>query len=114
MYFVDAMMPDLADTLKIGFTRRQLDFCKKNEATMWTYLAEHKQLFTTDRMSIKRFMDDGPFTSAFTDESPGRAGVWIGWQIVRSYMKQNNKVKLANLMEMTDYQSILNKSGYQP
>ena len=114
MYFVDAMMPDLTDTLKIGFTHRQLDFCKKNEATMWTYLAEHKQLFTTDRMSIKRFMDDGPYTSAFTEESPGRAGVWIGWQIVRSYMKQNKQVKLAELMEITDYQSILNRSGYQP
>ena len=114
MYFVDAMMPDLPDTLKIGFTRKQLDFCKKNEASMWTFLAEHKLLFTTDRMNIKRFMDDGPYTSAFTDESPGRAGIWIGWQIVRSYMKQNKEVKLADLMEIRDYQAILNKSGYQP
>jgi len=114
MYFVDAMIPDLADTLKIGFTAKQLDFCRNNEAMMWTYLAEHKQLFTTDRMNIKRFIDDGPYTSAFTEESPGRAGVWIGWQIVRSYMKQNKQVKLADLMEMNDYQAVLNKSGYQP
>lgn len=114
MYFVDAMLPDLSDTLKIGFTVKQLEFCKKNEAMMWTFLAEHKLLFSTDRMSIKRFMDDGPYTSAFTDESPARTGTWIGWQIVRSYMKQHKDVKLADLMEIKDYQSILNKSGYQP
>jgi hypothetical protein len=81
---------------------------------MWTFLAEHKLLFTTDRMSIKRFIDDGPYTSAFTDQSPGRTGAWIGWQIVRSYMKQNKEVTLAELMAKDDFQEILNQSGYQP
>jgi len=114
MYFVDAMLPDLDDSLKIGFTAKQLEFCKKSEASMWAFLAEHKLLFSTDRMNIKRFMDDGPYTSAFTDKSPARTGTWIGWQIVRSYMRQHKEIKLADLMEMTDYQVILNQSGYQP
>ena len=113
-YFIDAMLPGLPDTLKIGFTKKQLEFCKKSEASMWTYLAEQKLLFTTDRMSIKRFIDDGPYTSAFTDQSPSRTGVWLGWQIVRSYMNQNKKIKLADLMNNSDFQTILNQSGYQP
>jgi uncharacterized protein YjaZ len=108
------MMPRMADSLKIGFTKKQLEFCKKNEASMWTYLAEQKMLFTTDRMNIKRFMDDGPYTSAFGDESPARAGAWLGWQIVRSYMKEHKEMKLADLMNNNDFQSILNQSGYQP
>lgn len=114
MYFTDAMLPDLSDTLKIGFTKKQLDFCEKNETSMWTFLAEHKLLFSSDHMSIKRFMDDGPYTSAFSDESPSRTGAWIGWQIVRSYMKEHKDVKLAKLMAITDFQSVLNQSGYQP
>lgn len=114
MYFIDAMFPELNDTLKIGFTKQQLDFCRKNEARMWTYLAEHKELFTTDRMNIKRFIDDGPYTAVFSEKSPGRSAVWIGWQIVRSYMKQNPQVTLADLMANQDYQKILNESGYQP
>ena len=81
---------------------------------MWTFLAEHKLLFSTDRMSVKRFIDDGPYTSAFTDQSPARTGAWLGWQIVRSYMKQNKDVKLADLMNNTDFQGILNNSEYQP
>lgn len=114
MYFVAAMLPELHDSLKIGFTKKQLDFCRKDEASMWTFLAEHKQLFTTDRMSIKRFMDDGPYTASFTENSPARTGVWIGWQIVRSYMGKNPDIKLPDLMNNNDFQGILNQSGYQP
>jgi gliding motility-associated lipoprotein GldB len=114
LYFMDAMLPDLNDTLKIGFSEKQLEFCRENEAKMWTYLAEHKMLFTTDRMSIKRFIDDGPYTAAFSEESPARTGVWLGWQIVHSYMKKNKDIKLADLMNNPDDQSILNQSGYRP
>jgi gliding motility-associated lipoprotein GldB len=114
LYFMDAMLPDLNDTLKIGFSEKQLGFCRKNEAKMWTYLAEHKMLFTTDRMSIKRVIDDGPYTATFSEESPARSGVWLGWQIVRSYMKQNKDIKLADLMNNSDVQLILNQSGYRP
>jgi len=114
LYFVDAMLPELHDSLKIGFTKRQLDYCKKNEASMWTFLAEHKLLFTTDRMNNKRFLDDGPYTASFSEESPARTGVWLGWQIVRSYMKQNKEVKLADLLANQDFKGILNQSGYQP
>jgi hypothetical protein len=114
LYLLDALLPDLPDTLKLGYTKKQLDFCKNNEAAMWTYLAEHKILFTTDRMNIKRFIDDAPYTSAFSEQSPGRAGAWLGWRIVRSYMNQNKDIKMADLIKNSDSQLILNHSGYQP
>ena len=114
LYFLDAMFPEMNDTLKVGYTKKQLDFCHRNEAKMWTYLAEHKMLFTTDRMSIKRFIDDAPYTAAFTEESPGRTASWLGWQIVRAYMKSHPEKKLPDLMNNQDFQEILNQSGYQP
>lgn len=114
LYFLDAMFPEMNDTLKIGYTEKQMVFCRKNETKMWTYLAEHKMLFTTDRMSIKRFIDDAPYTASFSEESPGRSGAWIGWQIVRAYMKSRPEVKLPNLMNNPNFQEILNQSGYQP
>ncbi len=114
LYFVDAMQPAVHDTLKIGYTHKQLQFCQAGEAAMWAYLAEHNLLFSTKRMDIKRYVDDGPYTSSFTAESPGRVGAWLGWQIVRSYMKKNPEVSLKQLMENRDYLQILNESGYQP
>jgi uncharacterized protein YjaZ len=65
-------------------------------------------------MNIVRFVEPAPFTSAFTTDSPGRAGAWIGWQIVKKYMKKNSGISLQALMSENDYQKILNGSGYSP
>ena len=114
LYFLDAMFPDEPDYLKIGYRPVKLDWCTKNEAGMWTYLIEHRLLFNTDRMNIVRFIGPAPFTSSFTTDSPGRTGSWLGWQIVRKYMKKNPGTTLPSLMSDNDYQKILNDSGYSP
>ena len=114
MYFVDAMLPDLNDSLKIGYSKKQLDFCINSEESMWAFLAEHRLLYSSQRMDVKRYIDDAPFTNSFTNESPGRTGVWLGWRIVRAYMKKNPEVSLSQLMQNQHYQEILNKSGYHP
>jgi len=65
-------------------------------------------------MNIVRFIGPAPFTSSFTNDSPGRTGSWLGWQIVRKYMKKNPEITLPELMKDDDYQKILNDSGYSP
>jgi len=114
LYLLDATLPDTPDTLKIGYTQKQLDFCKMKENAMWTYLAEYKMLFSSERMDIKRYVDDSPYTSSFTAESPGRTGAWLGWQIVKAFMKKHSEVTIPELMEEKDCKKILNLSGYQP
>ena len=114
IYFLDAMFPDEPDYLKIGFQPEKLEWCIKNEPGMWTYLVEHKLLFDTERMNIVRFIGPAPFTSTFTKDSPGRTGVWLGWQIVKKYMKKNPGITLQALMAENDYQKILNESEYSP
>jgi len=114
LYFLDAMFPEEPDYLKIGFRPDKLDWCTKNEPGMWTYLIEHRLLFNTERMNIVRFVGPAPFTSTFTKDSPGRAASWLGWQIIRKYMKKNQGIPLPTLMADNDYQKILNDSGYSP
>jgi len=114
MYFVDAMLPEMHDSLKIGYTKLQLDWCKKNEAQMWSQLIEYKMLYSNKRMDIIRYINASPTTSGFPLESPGRTGVWIGWQIVRQYMKKFPETTLTDLMQNRDYQKILNDSKYFP
>lgn len=114
MYFVDAMLPEMHDSLKIGYTKLQLDWCKQNESQMWSQLIEHKMLYSTKRMDIVRYINPSPATSGFPLESPGRTGVWIGWQIVREYMKKFPETTLSDLMLNANYQQILNDSKYFP
>ncbi len=114
MYLVDAMLPKTPDSLKIGYTTEQLNWCKTNEPAMWTYLIENKMLYSNKRMDVVRYVNDAPTTSGFPLESPGRTGVWIGWQIVRQYMQKHPEISLKELMANTDYQQILNDSEYDP
>lgn len=114
MYFVDAMLPQTPDTLKIGYTKNQLDFCKNSEPGFWTFFVEQKLLYRTEEIVKRRYIKDAPYTSDFTANSPGKTGVWIGWQIIRQYMKNNPEVTVDELMANNNYQEILNQSNYSP
>jgi gliding motility-associated lipoprotein GldB len=114
MYFTDALLPEMHDTLKIGYTGKQLSWCIDNEPQMWNYLVEHKMLYSNNRMDILRYINDGPYTTGFPVESPPRTGIWIGWQIVREYMRKHKEITLQELMKNNDHQQILNDSRYYP
>jgi hypothetical protein len=114
LYLLDALIPDGPDSLKIGYTNDQLEWCKANETEMWSYLVEKRMLFSSDRMEVVRFINPAPFTTPFGQKSPGRTGIWLGWQIVKSYVKNNPEATLQQLMKESDYHKILNESGYSP
>lgn len=114
MYFTEAMLPSMHDSTLIGYSAEHLKWCKENEAAMWAFLVENKELYKNDRLLLQRYINDSPYTNSFSSESPGRTGIWIGWQIVRSYMEKNKDISLNKLMESTDPQHILNISGYHP
>jgi hypothetical protein len=110
--FTKWMLPAEPDSVIMGFSADQMNFCRNNEARMWEYLVEHKILFETGRMSIQKFTGNGPFTRDFTPESPARASVWLGWRIVEAYLRRNPGVTLGDLMRDNDYQKILTLSRY--
>ena len=96
-----------------GYTPDQMRWCQNNIAQMWTYLVEKKMLYKTDYLTINKLIAPAPFTSFFTRESPGRAAVWLGYQIIDSYMR-HNKVTLETLLLDNDYQKILAKAKFRP
>lgn len=113
-YFEKCMLPETNDELIFGFTPDQMSFCRNNENQMWQYLIEHDLLFKTDQFMIRKLTGEAPFTSYFTNESPGRAAVWLGFRIVESFMMKNPEVKLEALMNNSDVQFILEKAKYNP
>ena len=114
VYFTRRMMPALADTILFGFTEDQLRFCKQGEKNIWEYLVSNDLLFNTDSFVIRKFTGEAPFTSYFTEESPGRAVVWTGFRILERYMNNNPGTSLAELMGMSDCQAILDGAKYNP
>ncbi len=114
VYFTKRMMPALPDTILFGYTGRQMEFCRANEGMIWEYLVSKDLLFSTDGFLIRKFTGEAPFTSYFTEESPGRAVVWTGFRIIERYMNNNPDVTMQELMSMTDCQSIMGGAKYNP
>jgi len=113
-YFINSTLPDTHDTLKWGYTYQQFMWVNKHERKIWDYLIEGKLLFTTKSIEIKTFTGEAGFTSPFHRVSAPRAGTWVGYQIVKSYMDSHKNVTLQELMEITDYMKIYNESRYNP
>ncbi len=114
IYFANAMLPEASDSILMHYTGKQIEWCEKFEKRMWNYMITQKILFKDEQDYIRRYISNGPYTASFDKASPGRTGIWIGWQIVKAYMKQNPDVSLPQLMAENDYHKILNMSKYNP
>jgi gliding motility-associated lipoprotein GldB len=117
LYFMDQVLPEeVPDSVKIGYTAKQLGWCQTFEGNIWGYFMENDLLFNTNYQKIQVYLSEGPFTPGLGEkkESAPKLGVWTGWQIVRKYMEENPKVTLQELMAERDAEKILRKSSYKP
>ncbi len=115
MYFLEMYLPEVSDRERFGYSEDKYEWALKNEEQIWKYFLEKDVLFSTDKNLDRRFLDLAPFSKFYLEEdrfSPGRIGAWIGWQIVNSYMK-NNDVSLQKLLQ-TSNDIVFKKSLYKP
>jgi len=115
LYVKDVLLPDYSDADKIGYEPKQIKWCQENESYMWRYFLENEMLYNNDQKLNNRFINPAPFSKFYLEidnDSPGRVGTWIGWQIVRSFM-ENNEVTLPELLKM-NAKEIFVKSKYKP
>lgn len=116
LILADALLSETPDHLKIGFTKSQMEWAKANEGNVWNYFVEQNMVFETDKSLRQRFIDYAPFSKFLNEietESPGRMGVYIGWQICKSYVDKNDELTLEQFLN-TDTQTIFNGSKYKP
>jgi len=116
LYFKDKMIPFKSDAQKIGYTDSELQWAAGNEEYIWRYFIDKELLYSTEAKLAQRFINLAPFSKFYLEqidnESPGRIGEYIGWQIVKAYMKNTNAEFKAMLNENSE--TIFNKSKFKP
>ncbi len=115
LYLKDIWLPNSSDAEKIGYTEEEFQWAEENEEYMWRYFVEKELLYNTDPKLGARFVSPAPFSKFYLEidnESPGMLGRYLGWKIVRSYMK-NNEAGVQQLM-VTDADEIFTNSKYKP
>lgn len=115
LYLKDLLLPEYSDADKMGYTQEQIIWCQENEGYMWRYFLENELLYSDNQKLNNRFVNTAPFSKFYLEidnESPGSVGKWVGWQMVRAYMK-NNEVSLQEMLQK-NAKELFEKSKYKP
>ena len=112
-WLLDKLMPTTRDSLKTGYSQKQLDWCKENEGLIWNYFVTSENLETIEPNVIQNYIGESPTTQGMPAASPGNIGQWVGWQIVKKFAAANPSLNPAEIMN-TPARKILTDSKYKP
>ena len=115
LYFKDIIIPFKTDAEKIGYSEDQIKWAEANESQIWSYFIEKELLYSTDNKLPSRFIADAPFSKFYLEldnESPGRLGQYIGWQIVKAYANSTG-IDVMTIMQK-ETEEIFRKSKFKP
>ena len=114
LYFAHQMIKNIPAYRIIEFNEAEYNWCVANEANIWSHLIDTDILFSQKYTEYNRFIDPSPTTYGMPTESPGRTGIWMGWQIVNAYMAKRSGTTLRTLMQDLDARTILEEANYRP
>ena len=113
LYFIEALNPSLPDSVLLGYSSKQMNWAEQYEGDVWASIIGNQMLYANGAEIFRNLFGDAPFTQAFSSGSPARLGEYIGLQIIRSYMN-NNDVSLQEMLNDNDILRIFQASQYKP
>lgn len=115
LYQSKAFLPTLADSTLMGYHANQILWAQANEEFVWKYFVENQLIYSTDKNLMMRFINQAPFSKFYLEndrDTPSEIGTYIGYQIVKSFIK-NNDMSLNNMLLMPN-ENLFKKSKYKP
>ncbi|MEL6923600.1 MAG: hypothetical protein AAFO94_06080 [Bacteroidota bacterium] len=114
LYILDQLLPYTADSVKLEYSTEQLKWVEENEFNIWAYLIDEGLIYSSNMREIQKLVNPSPHSPGMPPEAPGRTANWLGWQIVKSYMKRHPDTSLQQLLAFDDAQKLLDLSKYKP
>jgi hypothetical protein len=114
LYIAECLAPKTPKYDLIGYTEEQWSGSLANEQTAWARLLELKLLYEPVNNKNIKLVRPGPSTDLLFTEAPGELGNWLGWRIVRTYMRRYPNTTMQELIDFNDAQRFLEKAKYKP
>ncbi|GAB4036140.1 gliding motility lipoprotein GldB [Spirosoma jeollabukense] len=111
--FTKTMLPDVGDSLVIGYSDKQLTQTFNAQDVVWAHFIDNQLLYQTNSAIKQRYLNERPFTAEIGQACPGAIGRWVGWRIVGRYHDEHSNVSIADLMRNADARQIFEQSGYK-
>jgi hypothetical protein len=114
LYILDHLFPHTADSIIIEVTQDQVLWLRGNEVDMWNFFLSEDLLYSTDWSMIKKYVTPSPNSPGMPEQAPGRTANWLGWQIIKKYMRLHPETTMYELIGLKDAQALLERSKYKP
>ena len=114
LYILDKVLPETPDSILFEYTSDQTEWVKTNELEMWAFFFDQNLFYESNTMKINKYINPSPNSPGMPKEAPGRTANYMGFQIVKAYMKKYPKTSLHELITLKDAQKIMDKSRYKP
>lgn len=111
--FTKTMIPNVADSLIIGYSQKELDATEISQEMVWAHMIDQKLLYESSPFKKAKYLEERPNTQEISPDCPGMIGRWLGWKIVKKYMENNSEQTLKSLLENQRAQDIFEKSKYK-
>ena len=100
----------------LGYTQEQLDFAESNLHSIWDEMRLQRLVYDTNPQTIDKFIASAPYTPLLGGKAPGQIGRYVGYRIVRSYLKKHPGTSLPEMLSKAFYasSSTLIDSGFNP
>lgn len=114
LYVMDQLLPYTADSVILEMPQRDVQWLEDNELEVWAFLLKEQLFYESDWKKIRKFVEYSPNIPQMHPEAPGRTANWVGWQIIKAYMKNNPNLSMQDLLAERNAQQILDRSRYKP
>lgn len=123
MLYEGAMINALADILPsvpvseiLGYSDLEWKWAEEHEGDIWKSLVEKGMLYSHDPIIATKIIAPAPNSAVVLPEAPERIGRYIGYKIVKSYIKKHKDLKARNLLspEFYNSQNSLINAEYMP
>jgi hypothetical protein len=112
-YMVERLLPNVPDSTRMLWSAQQMAWAQKHEAEVFKMMLP--DLYSAKYSDLSFLLEERPFAKSGWDrDAPPRLGHYIGWRIVQKYMETHPEVQMRDLFKRTDWQKILQESGYKP
>ncbi|MCY4418322.1 MAG: gliding motility lipoprotein GldB [Cytophagales bacterium] len=112
-FFVEHMIPCAEDSLIIGYSQEELNRVREYAPFIWANFIEKAWLYERSPKIKNKFVGERPNVPEIGVQCPGRIGIWLGWEIVRAYFREQGGA-WQKILKEPDAQKIFRKSRYNP
>jgi hypothetical protein len=99
-YIMEQCLPAVPDTVRMGYTAQQLNTLEAEASDIWTYLSAENRLYASAPNFIHSMLGESSYNEIFGANLPGNVGKYIGYNIVKDWMRQQKSVDKTDLKKL--------------